>query len=53
MSKMSELDMKRQQLIDDMVEDCNNDPRFLKQMVEDYIWTFNEDLVELLYDGRE
>jgi hypothetical protein len=53
MSKMSEIDMKRQALIEDMIEDCNNDPRFLKQLVEDYIWTFKEDLVELLYEGRD
>ena len=53
MSKMSEIDMKRQALIENMIEDCNNDPRFLKQLVEDYIWTFKEDLVELLYNNLD
>ena len=53
MSKMSEIDMKRQALIEDMIEDCNNDPRFLKQLVEDYIWTFKEELVELLYNNLD
>ena len=53
MSKMSEIDMKRQALIENMIEDCNNDPRFLKQLVEDYIWTFKEELVELLYNNLD
>lgn len=48
---MNELDNKRQALIDDMLENCDNDPNYLKQLVEDYVWTFKEDLVELLHDG--
>jgi hypothetical protein len=48
---MNELDKKRQAIIDDMLEDCNNDPRFLKNLIEDYVWTFKEEVVEMLYDG--
>jgi hypothetical protein len=49
--KINEIDKKRQALIDNMIKDCN-DPRFLKQLVEDYVWTFKEDLVEMLYEEQ-
>lgn len=51
MTRQEELDNKKQAIIDDMLENCNNDPRFLVRLVEDYVWTFKEELVEMLYDG--
>lgn len=50
---MNELDNKKQAIIDDMLENCNNDPRFLKHLIEDYVYTFKEDLVEMLYIGLD
>lgn len=50
--KLTEIDKKRQALIDDMIKDCNDDPRLLTALVEDYVWTFKEDLVEMLYENR-
>jgi hypothetical protein len=50
---MNELDNKKQAIIDDMLENCNNDPRFLKNLIEDYVYTFKEDLVEMLYVGLD
>ena len=51
MDKRKAIEIKRQALYESMLENCNNDPRFLVRLVEDYVWTFREELVEMLYDG--
>lgn len=43
------MDDKRQVIIEDLLANCNDDPTFLIHLIEDYVWTFKEDLVEMLY----
>ncbi len=55
MIELNEIDCimftKRQALVDDMLKDCIDDPRFLKNLVADYVSSFKEDLVEMLYNN--
>jgi hypothetical protein len=47
---INEMDNKRQALIGDMIMDCNNEFNYLRRLVEDYVWLFKEEMVELLYN---